>query len=254
MSKKYLYLSMLPESLIMSMLPPIEFGQYLSVGTLKRTHSQAIYFDIKDGFENECFDLTSATEQCVQHSDGKVKHSVYVSIYRVLEHIPVDMINNLYITTRDGRVLELKQGTMPASFSAKYHLYDEITPVSPLIVSALNPLDFCSFITNKCNRMHVPKIFFADMKLPEWAENPSEVDPGELYSPRIEHIRDCLVDMIDKKKETKTVDRTHTLSNIIHWSKNGFYIGNQKGVLYFPFPSTEDLKKNHYEWWKSASM
>jgi len=254
MSKKNLYLSMLPESLIMSMLPPVEFGQYLSVGTSKRTHGQAIYFDIKDGFENEYFDLASANEQCVSHSDGQVKHSVYVSIYRVLEHIPLNMINNLYITTRDGRVLELKQGGVPDAFSAKYHLYDEITPVSPLIVSALNPPDFCNFITNKCNRMHVPKIFFADIKLPEWAEQPLEVDPEELYSPRIEHVRDCLVDLINKKKETKTVDRSHTLSNVIHWPKKGFYIGNQKSMLYFPFPSTEELKKNHHDWWRSASM
>ncbi|RLD09943.1 MAG: hypothetical protein DRI44_07290 [Chlamydiae bacterium] len=90
---------MIPESLIMSMLPPVEFGQYLSVGTSKRTHSPAIYFDIKDDFENEYFDLINAAEQCVPHSDGMVKHSIYVSIYRVLEHISVEMINNLYVTT-----------------------------------------------------------------------------------------------------------------------------------------------------------
>lgn len=254
MSKKYLYLSMIPESLIMSMLPPVEFGQYLSVGTSKRTHSQAIYFDIKDGFENEYFDLMSAAEQCVPHADGMMKHSIYVSIYRVLEHVPVEMINNLYITTRDGRVLELKQGIMPTTFAGKYHLYDEIAPVSPLIVSALNPPEFCSFITNKANRMHVPKIFFADITLPKWAEDPHEVDAEELYSPQIEHIRDCLIDLIDKKKGTKTVDRTPTLSNAIRWSKSGFYVGNQSGMLYFPFPSTEELKRDHYEWWKSASM
>ncbi|RLD09948.1 MAG: hypothetical protein DRI44_07315 [Chlamydiae bacterium] len=254
MSKKYLYLSMLPESLIMSMLSPVEFGQYLSVGTSKRTHSQAIYFDIKDGFENEYFDLASAAGQCVPRADGEIKHSVYVSIYRVLEHIPVEMINNLYITTRDGRVLKLKQGIMPIVFEGKYHLYDEITPVSPLIVSTLNPLDFCNFITNRSNRMHVPKIFFTHIKLPEWAGHPHEVDSAELYSPKIEHIRDCLVDMIDKKKETKTVDRTHSLSNIINWPKNGFYVGDQKGMLYFPFPSTEELRRDHYDWWKSASM
>lgn len=42
--KRYLYLSLLPEALIASMLPPEEFGNYLAVGTKKRTRGQAIFF------------------------------------------------------------------------------------------------------------------------------------------------------------------------------------------------------------------
>ncbi len=254
MAENHIYLSMAPPSLIMSMLQPAEFGQYLSVGTSKRAHGQAIYFDIKEGFESDYFDLEGAKKECVPHPNGQVKHTVYVGIYRALEHIPLNIINNLYLTTRDGRILKLEQGVMPTTFTRKYHLYDEISPVNPLIVSALNPPDFCNFITNPSNRMHVPKIFFADIQLPNWVKNPTDVADDELYSPKIEHFRDCLVDMIEKKKETKTVDRTHTTSEYLTWQKNGFYVGDQSGVLYFPFPSNEDLRKNHYEWWKSANL
>ena len=35
-------------------------------------------------------------------------------------------------------MLELKQGIMPIVFAGKYHLYDEIAPVNPLIVSNKN--------------------------------------------------------------------------------------------------------------------
>ena len=41
--KKYYYLVATPESLIASHLEPKEFGNYLAVGTKKRTRGQAIF-------------------------------------------------------------------------------------------------------------------------------------------------------------------------------------------------------------------
>ena len=52
----YLYLSIMPESLIVSMLPPSEFGTYLAVGTKKSAHGQAIFFSLK-GLDSEAFNL-----------------------------------------------------------------------------------------------------------------------------------------------------------------------------------------------------
>ena len=49
----YLYLSMTPESLVASMLPPDEFGAYLATGTRKRPQGKAMFFDIKPGFVSE---------------------------------------------------------------------------------------------------------------------------------------------------------------------------------------------------------
>jgi len=43
----FLYLSLIPEALIASMLPPLEFGTYLAVGTKKRTRGQAMYFSLE---------------------------------------------------------------------------------------------------------------------------------------------------------------------------------------------------------------
>ena len=40
----YLYLSLIPEALIASMLPPLDFGTYLAIGTKKRTRGQAMFF------------------------------------------------------------------------------------------------------------------------------------------------------------------------------------------------------------------
>jgi hypothetical protein len=106
--KRYLYFSMTPESLISSMLPPEEFGHYLAVGTNKRTRGQAIFFEIDPDFQSDYFDLESIERRCVPHVDGKPKRSVYLSTYRVLENLPIENFRNLYLTTFDGKVLELK--------------------------------------------------------------------------------------------------------------------------------------------------
>ena len=43
---KHLYLSMIPEALIASMLTPEEFGVYYAVGSEKKSRGQAIFFEI----------------------------------------------------------------------------------------------------------------------------------------------------------------------------------------------------------------
>lgn len=40
---KFFYLSVLPEALIASMLPPKDFGEYMATGTRKKTQGQAIF-------------------------------------------------------------------------------------------------------------------------------------------------------------------------------------------------------------------
>ena len=53
--KTYQYLSLFPESLVVSMLEPESFGTYLATGTKKRAHEIALYFDIKNNFESDYF-------------------------------------------------------------------------------------------------------------------------------------------------------------------------------------------------------
>ncbi len=78
-----LYLSMTPESLVASMLEPEDFGTYLAVGTEKRSRGPAMFFDLKEGFSSDYFDLSTLPERCVPHADGQPKHFVYYSVYRV---------------------------------------------------------------------------------------------------------------------------------------------------------------------------
>lgn len=252
MSTTYLYLSTMPEALIVSMLPPMEFGAYLAVGTQKRSRGCAMFFNVSGVFTSSYFDLAGGRKECVPHPDGTPKHSVYLGVYRVLEHVPLDALESLYLVTRDGRTLELPKETAPGEFSGAYHLYDEICPVHPIIVSSLDPRAFARFITDPAQHIHVPRICFAELSLEPWAGSPEQMAAAELSSPETEHVRDCLLSLARQSKETKTVDRTHQITCWPIQVKNGFFVGDQTGLVYYPFPSAADLAGRHHDWWRSA--
>lgn len=250
----HLYLLLFPESLVMSMLGPYEFGAYLATGTKKRAREQAIYFELESKFESEYFDLKKASKSCVPHEDGHLKHSVYVSTYRVLEHVPLDVIGDLWLVTRDGRGLALQQSEVPEEHEEQYHLYHELCPVHPLIASRMNAKDFNDFITNSDTAVSVPRICFVEMELADLANDPSNGQAGNLPYKNIEHIRDCLIELATKGKTTKTVNRIQHEHILYRCVKNGFYVGDKRSMLYYPFPSFEDMQKHHHYWWRSAEL
>jgi len=106
--KNYIYLSVTPEALIASMIPPSEFGEYFATGQKKRNRGQAIFFEIDLEQVKYLLDFNLINSRCVRHSDGQPKHTVYLSVYRVLEKIPLKAFKNLYLTTESGITLELK--------------------------------------------------------------------------------------------------------------------------------------------------
>ena len=250
----YVYLSMIPESLVVSMLPPVEFGNYLAIGTKKRSSEQAIFFELKSDFKSPDFELEKAMQQCVSHDDGQPKHSVYVSIYRVLERIPLDALGSLWLITHDGRPLELKQGPLPPKNDDNQNLYQELCPVHPLVASKLDPVEFCKFITNPEGHISVPKIFFHDLQIKEiLSKGGSETALGPAFK-NIRHLRDCLLELTEKGKITKTVDRIRLQRASYYCIKSGFFIGNHETVLHYPFPSAEEMNREHDQWWQSAEL
>jgi hypothetical protein len=250
--KHYLYLSVVPEALVVSMLPPEEFGKYLAVGTRKRAREQAIYFELSGDLESEYFDIKTAVQLCVPHEDGRPKHSVYVSIYRVLEHVPQEAFKSLWLVTRDGLPLELKQAALPTTIEEGQHLYQELCPVHPLIASLLSPRKFCEYITRPQIRIAVPKLCFLELQLGQLLESSDKEASWNLPYKNIAHLKDCLLELSDAKKITKTVDRIHPPLVPFRCIESGFFVGDANGLLYYPFPSGEDMEKEHHKWWKSA--
>ncbi len=251
----YLYLNMLPEALIASMLPPHEFGTYMAVGTEKKSRGQAKFFSVDRNFASDYFPLSEIERRCVPHADGKPKHSLYLSIYRVLEHVPMSAIGSLTLVTRDGRALEIPKSRDVPPCPHEYHLYQEICPVRPRVVSSLDPREFAAFMTDPKKSIHVPKIFFADMRLGELATNPEKGSARDLPYSSLEHLRDCIVALRSSPaKGTKTVDRTPPAELQYRTIQHGYFLGDGKDMLYYGMPTEEQLQTTYFEWWRSASM
>jgi hypothetical protein len=245
----YLYLSLMPESLVASTLPPDEFGRYLAVGKRKRARGQAMFFDLTGPFESDYFDFARLADRVGSHADGQVKHSIYLAIYRVMEHVPLDVVNRLWLVTPTARILPLERGDAPSEFCGNYHLYQEICPVHPLIASSLDPPKFCQFITDPHQPICVPRICFADMELAELADDPRHGQAENLPYDHLDHLRDCFVGLEDDQgKHTKTIDRIHPPVFPYRAVRNGFFLGDRQNMLYFPYPKPEELESKHFFW------
>ncbi len=250
----YYYLSLIPEALIASMLPPKEFGTYLAVGNQKRTRGHAMFFSLEN-VRKLPFDLSEAERRCVPHPNGEPKHSVYLGIYRMFEQTPFECIGNFYLVTPDGKVLEIGPGREGPRHEEKYHLYQEICPVHPRVVSSLAPGEFARYITSPETRTHVPRIVFVDLRLGELADDPIGGSTRDLPYYAIEHLRDCILQIKNNPdKHTKIVDRTQAQIFPYRTVDTGFYVGNGSSLLFYPFPSEEELQDRYYDWWRSASI
>lgn len=251
----HLYLSLIPEALIASMLTPEEFGAYYAVGTQKKSRGQAIFFEVDPKFRGEGFRVEEGVARCVPHEDGSPKRSVYISIYRVLENVPIHALQQLYLTTQDGRTLSLdSESKIPADGNG-LHLYREVAPVPPLVVSSLGPKAFYELIVKDPDALvKIPAVCFAELRLGNLASDPQYGDIGDLPYRNMEHLRGCLMDLRTKQVDTKMVDRLPTNGIPYRTIKNGFFVGNEKKLLYFPLPDERELVEKYYRWWRSATM
>jgi hypothetical protein len=250
--KTYLYLSLIPESLIASQLPPEEFGSYYAVGTKKRSRGQALFFEVEP-FESDYFSMGEIEKRCVPHADGRMKRSVYLSVYRVLEHVPISALKKLYLVTDDGRVLGVDRAEYKQQSSHEHHMYQEYCPATSRVVSELCPLEFCKSMTNPAHAVSMPKIVFADMVLDKLARDPDAVDVDNLPYQNIGHLRDCLRELEAKgSKANKQVNRGMSHEVLFRTLKSGFYVGSYDEMAHFPMPSKEKLEREYYEWWRSA--
>lgn len=251
----HLYLSMIPEALIASMLTPEEFGVYYAVGSSKKSRGQAIFFEIVPDFRHDELRIEEGIRRCVPHEDGSPKASIYISVYRVLERIPLDVIRKLYLVTQDGRMLELESSPALPEETAGMHLYQEIAPVHPLVVSSLNPADFYDLIVkNPTSLLSLPAICFVELRLDELASDPERGAVRDLPYSNIEHLRQCLIDLKSKTVHTKMVNRVQPATFPYRTIKSGIFLGNEERLLFFPMPSQEELRAKHYRWWRSANM
>jgi hypothetical protein len=251
------YLTVFPmEALIASELDPQTFGSYMATGSHKGSAEQLMFIEVEGGFDSP-FDWEFARERCVSHDDGQPKHSLYLSIYRVLEHVPHSAMKSMYLVTKDGRTLQLykSKSKVPGNWKG-YALYQELCPVSPLVVSSLNPQQFGEYMISSNDKVMIPALIFADVRLIDFDDYENSGNVGAMYDRNLEHMRSCIADVKAQKgkKLTKTVDRSFSSSFTYQIIDTGVYAASGDGVIIFSMPTREELEQNHYDWGRSANI
>ncbi len=251
--EKYLYLSLAPEALIASNLSPVDFGAYYATGEKQHSFDQAIFFEIDPNFKSDYLPIDKFESLAVPHADGRPHKSVYLSVYRVLEHVPLSAFKNLFLVTSDGRTLALEKGNYEPIPNESLFLYQDLAPSRPRVASALEPKAYVERLTSHDRLVHMEKIAFCDLKLGALQDDPEKGDAQDLPYKNINHLRDCLHNVSLKSgKNNKVVVRNMAGELLYRTVKRGFYVGAGSEMIFYPMPSREDLEGKYYQWWRSA--
>lgn len=250
----YLYLSLIPEALIYSQLPPGLFGKYMAIGDKKLTRGPAMFFALDPEFASDAFQLAKARAKCTPHPDGSPRRSSYVSVYNVLCNIPIKELGKLYLTTKDGITLEIEPTREPPQDRKGFHFYQEICPVYPMVASPLGPQAFAHYVTDPNNPVFLPRLAFSELRLDGLASDPEKSSASNLPYKDLNHLRECLTSLKYRTdKMTKIVHRDLDKDLIYPVVDTGFFVGDQEDFLHYPFPSEDDLDSQHHIWWNSAT-
>ncbi|HDY83679.1 MAG TPA: hypothetical protein ENH48_12080 [Halieaceae bacterium] len=254
MNTTHLYLSLIPQGLIASMLDPWEFGAYYALGANVHSRGEAIFFEVDQaGLPAGEFPLHLIGERCVAKPDGSPKKSVYLSIYRVLSRIPVSALGTLYLVTRDGQTLEPTRSDYIREPDRQAHLYQEFCPIDPMVVSCLDPLEFCRAITDLSRPVHVPRIVFSQLSLRGLAHDPMNGEAHDLPYPNLQHLREVLASLLSVDSKSSKLFLKQVNEGVFYRTiRGGFYVGDQWDFAFYRFPDVEELEAHHFAWWRSA--
>jgi len=252
----HLYFSLIPEALVASMLPPEEFGQYYATGRHYKTRGQAAFIEIDPAFRHEYLPIDEAVARCVPHADGQPKYSVYVSNYRVLEHLPLSAMGDLHLVTAFGQTLPLKRAERGDGESpGPLHLYQDLAPVNSLVASTLKPRAFYDSVVNKPHKfIRFPALAFVELGLGELSADPANGNLSALPYSFMHHLRESLLELDEGSKPSKVVSRVPAQDFLYRMVNSGFYIGNGNDFACFPMPSHAVLRRDHAQWWRTANL
>ena len=255
MSQVHYYMTIFPtEALIASMLDPEKFGAYMAMGAKRGSHERLMFVELKGEFGSD-FDWAYARARTVPHKNGAPKNSVYLSVYRVLEKVPLEMLGALYLTTIDGRTIGLEHSPFPEDTGpAPYYLYQDLTPIQPLVISSMAPAAFGEYMVSGSCKISLPALCYCELKVIDIKDPVNTGNVGPMYDRNLGHLNECIKAVTERGKLTKTLERTFAGSFTYQIVKSGFAIVNKTGKLWYAMPGPDELFNCHYDWARSAMI
>ena len=257
---KHLYMTIFPNNaLISSQLSPVEFAKHFVLGSAKHFKGKVIFAEIDSAFRDRYFAIDEYLAQTVPYENGSPKKTKFIASYAVLEHVPLQVIQRLYLATSSGKTLELSSTPYTAvNEPGLVRIYQEIAPLQNLVASTLDQRNFGKYITQESRSKGAPKMCFTQIELdiPEFIE--TNKNRHLIISPIPRHhpyrLYECIVELLENpQKRTKTISLGSLLDEIPYFRlRHGIWFADKQDLLFFPMPGHNELKDKYYSWWKDA--
>ncbi len=257
--EQHLYMVLYPSTfLISSQLTPEELGQHYLTGSKQNYDSGLIFAEIDNSYRNDYLDIDWGLEQLVPHKDGSPKATKFISAYRVLEHIKLDSIKRLYLSSASGYVMGIDSAPfVQPEDSTRFKIYAGITPLRMMSVSTLSFEEYGRHMISDQKHKGAPSLFYAQLEFNskqfriDYDKNPLMPSPIPGIHPAILRSK---IDEI-KDKPVKTTKGLKIETNIHRFPpqlfRHGFTFFSSVNSLYFPMPSRDVIEEKFYKYFRT---
>jgi len=259
---KHLYLILHPNpSLVGSQYSPEQFARHYVAGSTRHYDGKVVFAELDPSFRHPYFPIDEAMTELVRHEDGRPKATKFISVYRVLEHVDIEKINKVYLTSPEAACLELvpdDPDQIQTRAAGVLRIFAEITPVRMLVLSKLNIMEFGDSITDASSTKSVPSLFYTQLEfdteafLSDFEVNPLMQPPIPGLHPS--KLRDAIVDLkIKHAKISKGLALDSTFNRIPYrLIRHGFMFTTAEGKRrFFRMPKARQIEEANYKFWKS---
>lgn len=261
---KRLYAILHPnEALVASQLEPVGFGRHFATGSPKHFSGKVIFAEIQPGYRHPEMEIEQTLEACQHAGEDRPKRTKFVSSYRVVERIDPKAYRGLYLTTADGKVLELNQEEEKPRESViaepnRVRIFQHVAPLGLVVASNLASRAFGQYVTKNANK-GAPTMFYTELDI-NVAELVDQSVDHNFHSPlpnvHGSHLRRSLAELIaNPEKQTKTISLDSVLQELPYLRlKAGFWLATRDDQVFWRFPTHDELNRHAYDWLRSATM
>ncbi|MBK5931052.1 hypothetical protein [Halochromatium salexigens] len=255
----HLYQILAPNpGLVASQLDPEAFAKHYTAGSVRYYAGKVVFAEIDLDYRHPYFKIDEALAGLQPHPDGRPKATKFISTYRVLEHIDLEAIQRLFLSTPEGYTLGLDPAPYDKTHEAGFlRIYADIAPLRMLVMSRLDFPAFGKYITDPGFPKGAPKQFYTQIELDiehfleEFEERPTMHPPIPGLHPS--NLRAAIMELrAEPDKLTKGLRLDSAFETMPYKViRHGFMFASQETTRFFPMPSSEQIEATNYRFWRA---
>jgi hypothetical protein len=257
--ENHLYQILAPNpALVASQLDPEAFARHYTAGSVRYYAAKVVFAEIDVNFRHPYFRIDEALAGLIPHDDGRPKATKFISTYRVLEHIDLNAIRRVLLSTPEGYTLELGSTPYTKTHESGFlRIFAEIAPLRMLVLSRLDFPAFGRYITDPNFPKGAPKQFYTQIELDiehflsDFEERPTMHPPIPGLHPS--KLRAAIMEMrTDPNKLSKGLRLDSSFDTVPYkLIRHGFMFASQDQTRFFPIPSRAEIEATNYRFWRA---